>query len=590
MISYDKKYGDLQLLMVLGEEGEKYKGKLDFLFKALNKPFKPFGALDDPIYRKWPYSSFLSLYDALNGISYGYETKKQTCALILDRFVDSSTYYDRVFDRSLDIWLEAKQKIKHVKQEIEKMKNLDKFLVELTGYDKEAEEKFTGEREFAFIYNVPEDKKLTPKEIVDTINHSFVNAKNDYDVIHDILTVKGNNYKVSSGHTEFTGDRWNTLSNDGAKDPIIDIDYDRAHICKVTNIGNIIRPHLCNLQNIVDYYQKKNPSKKIDSPSLFKKPEKKKVKEEEKDTHYYWNLAKERANESKKERYEPSGPECYKKFDAKESDKKVCILNTKTGRIFRERKSVANKLVNSQKETFEYCQKKFWKRQQYKLTKKGEKIIISSPSYWDHSKKKYVLPITTNINPSMYGRRLGEREQRRILRQQELNAKMLANQQGHRIQLQTQKIYIPGGPIEEAQRRALDSLGEYIYSYKYKPKGEYKTLIHRKPKKRIPGDVERNVRSAKDSANYQHSLKDKDKTNKNPRRHRTHRAWEYELTLVDKKVKGFVKAMTEQEAKDKLQKVVTQCKVISYRLTGRVDIWVRATGKQRQDILNKKKS
>lgn len=634
MISYDQKYGNLQLILITNEKGEKYAQKLDFLFKALNKPYTPFKVLSDSKYLKHPYSSFTGLLECLNKEWWGDETKKSIAVLILDMFLNKDDYYDNCIKEARWLAHLVKIKINHLKKELERMKNLDKFLVELTRYDKETK-KNTSDREFAFIYNVPEEKGLTPKDMTDILKHSFINPKDKYDVLHNILTIKGNNYVINSGHTDFTGERWDNMSNKGEKEPIIDIDYERGDWCKINGLDKeyIFRPQNINLQNIVNYYKEKTSNKNISSPVLIEKVEKKDKpgpKQKKNDNQYYWELANERAKEQPKERtnkmkdFDPSKAE-------EDRDKKVCLMNINTGRIYRIRQSQAN--IWMQDGIWEYCQKKFWKKQIYNgYTKEGEPIIVSTPAKWDKDKKRYILPITTNINKSMYGRKLGERNQKKQLHQEERNAYRLASQNGHRLQLEKQKIYIkPKEELQKVQRKSsirqykkvfitktnkitrekepwyiieqrIDENGkiyyvqtdkqmfklvpegreEFNYDYEIKPKGYYKTLIHRKNKKRIPGDVERQTRSAQDSADYIHSLKGKNKTSKNPVWHKADRAWEYEMTFKDKEsVKGNIKAKSEKEAKDKLTKFVTNKKPESYKLTGNVRDWVTQSYKQR---------
>jgi hypothetical protein len=540
----------------------------------------------------------------------------------------------------------------------------EQYLVELLKYDKEAEKIDMDVREVIYIYSTFEPKtEFSKKLILDMLKAKYVNHKDEIDVKKSLLTIKGEVYSLT-GHGIFqivTEDNWNAYTNNNTKDPLVDINIEDVIEATLSvkyangteDIKRICKLKDDSLQNIVNYYNSKyHTGEKVYSIPVTKEKPGPKRKESKKE--YYDRLYKERMKKKDdvpwndrpwKERYKdlPKIGESEPKPIGK-----VCCLEKQTGKIFRGPKNNVKKLVDTN--AYEYCQKKYWKQCEWKWNEKNQKIFIKGPAVKNEETGEYELPITTNITKSVTGKPLGERAHKKQLNQDKRNSVAMMNKGGNRFKIDT--IEVPskerskkGGSsrhlmtVEEVEvpmmRNGIDGPEQmydkkgnprikivkkfvrdkddkkplnYSYNRTITPKSKKINQLHNF-KKGIPDPVQQNERMAKDLKEYEEKLKHRTRKSRNQKRGLDCKAWEAILLDESRLNKGdltkivrtiWIKAFTEKEANDKLQKEIncitdklglylsykTGLIKLAGKLTGNRKPWVKKTGKNR--IKNKK--
>lgn len=595
MTDYNTKLGNLTLLLICDERGEKYADKYKIVFKPSNSPYKGIRHYIDNPYRKSNDNVYMKLYGALNyplvpndSITMRmYEklnhpllpdgTKKSIALNVLNYLIRDTKSLNEIFEDVDILYNETKEKIKQIKQYME---TPNKYLVELSKYNEETK-KVELNHDIIFIYNADKRAGLeTEKKVNDLILRSFVDPNNKKDIVQDILTIKNNKYKIASGNFKFTGDKWANYTNKSQKDPLVDINWEESKIlhttCIIDNKEEKRDFHVYgNAKKTLKYLQVKYPKLKYSTNDFISKPktekpgpkQKKEIKSEldKKETK---PIKKELSERSK---YLNSLPKIGE--SAPVSTRKVCCMEKKTGRIFRGLKTRVDKLVDSG--AYEYCQKKYWKQTIYKWNEKHKKVIIKTPAKYNKEKKEYFLPQSTNIIKSPSGKKLGERYQKKELNKERQNAKANYQRGGRILKIREQKT--PDGKI--------------IYH-------------HDMMSKHKMSEADRTQQIAKDLKKYEESLgkpksNNKIRKNKNLKRRLEHKSWEAILTIENHDTilkKVYVKAMTEKEALDKLNNIIINygkkdekgnvtiknysqydivCGKVIGKLTGKTKPWVR---------------
>ena len=291
------------------------------------------------------------------------------------------------------------------------------YLIELNSYDKEKKQ-ITGNRE-AVLVKFKESYPTSPVDIILLLESMFINADDNYDMTQSILTIGDGSYKLGSGDTKYTDERFKLLTD--AKGLLEEIDMTSPTVYKFYFKGEkkgkslgtgeeyIRIPRDVSIKQVLKFYQQKYPNKNY---SLNNN-----------------SIKKELSERSKK-----LGDLPHKGETSEKQLRKVCYKKKDGEKIFRGLFKEVQKLVNSG--DYEFTSKLAWKRQ-------GEAY-------------------KSNIaNPPDTGRKIGDRKKRKEMNdsKRQLDNIMKLNKQ--RIRRNKQK---PG----DAERKLQSEKDKKKYAEKCK--------------------------------------------------------------------------------------------------------------------------
>ena len=138
--SYSEKWGTIDILLIADENASKYVEKFKTSFKAPNSSYYGLRSILDPRYHPTVSKALMSLYGLLNHPEYESGTKKAIATDIVKKLSEDKLSNEEVHERWLTLYRETKEKINQLKKFMENI-NKQKFLVELSPYDKEAKKK-----------------------------------------------------------------------------------------------------------------------------------------------------------------------------------------------------------------------------------------------------------------------------------------------------------------------------------------------------------------------------------------------------------------------------------------------------------------
>lgn len=228
--------------------------------------------------------------------------------------------------------------------------------------------------------------------------------------------------------------------------------------------------------------------------------------------------------------------------------RKLCILNKKTGGVYRGLASKCHEYV--EKGDYILCPEWMFFKMKYEYI--NNKSIIITPAIKNEKTGEYEIPFKSNITKSHNGKPMGERRQKRQERQELVNAKARVNQNGVLLKITKQEIKNKNGKVTKVLWiKNTYSPQPISLDIRKKQSKEDKIKYQQKVKKRMDDFLSMPHGTAGDKT--LHDVKQ----NKNPKRNKTNREFSFEL-LQGVLVTGIlsVKAWSEQYAKDKANKFV----------------------------------
>jgi len=411
-------------------------------------------------------------------------------------------------------------------------------------------------REFGLMV-CGENHTMTPLEAFNRISYLYGNPKDDYEFTQEIYTHNNKKFIIRAGHTEFTEERYKTLSNNSKKEPVfiadfrnplsIHMDYDYMeqnakgddeerkgtsfHIIPkdMSDDKNVKRIS----ENLKKIYKRRNY--KFSKLEKFEKKEKPSKDE------------KKKTEESKKEKeYKSRFKDLPKLGETPPKEKKkLCVMEKKTGHIFRGRAKRCHELVDSG--LYSFCPEKFWKEQIYEMGKDNKMVIVSNPTEYDEKQKHYIIPIRTNITKSPTGREIGDKKKKKVANDEYKKAMNMATYGGRKSGMRKQQI-------RTGEKKTKS--GKVI-----KPGVVEKTILHSDDKPKPISEEDRKKRSEEDRKRYYKKAKKSRSGGK--------KTMYYYGELIGRddhghgamiKGKYFIKARSRNHAENKLIKLYEQKK------------------------------
>jgi hypothetical protein len=430
---------DLVVHSVVPKEGEYLSQKVNLLFKGFYKPYYTLWTL--PSGHHWvdgemPHTGF---FDTLNSVS-DTELLKQVHFNYLRHICEFVKVPDSLKNVEHCDWQKHSEEIKkilHRKKPEESPMKVKNLLIEVGEYDKK-KRKLTFNRDAVHIKTM--DQANYDRKAIKTLHALYVNHDDIWDSTHEILSIGGSSYKMSSGWTSYDEERLRLLTN--GKPPLLTLDltdtkpvviHHEQRIAdgtqKITDTWHL--PKSANPVQVIKYFQKKYPHNNY---SLY---EKKITKGLSKRSQELANLPKVGETPEKNLR-----KVCYKRKDG-------------DGMIFRGPFEEVNKLVETG--DYEFASKQAWKSQILEtiIDEKGNRRYVLIKKGTDHK---------SNITQPLYeGRELGERKEKRKERQREKELKTLRKLAKYHRNYGRRKP----GDAERTLQSERDKV-KYVQSYKEK--------------------------------------------------------------------------------------------------------------------------